>query len=64
MPSNEVADGDGSSQPKHGEPNSQTPPRRGYDDPSAYRLRRHLRRSNGIRGLDIRTPARRNRPCA
>ena len=58
-PVNETVDEAGNpfpSKPGFGVPDPRAPSRRVHDDPEVERLRSHLRRRNGIRGLEICSP--------
>jgi hypothetical protein len=58
-PPNETVDADGNpatSDPGFAVPDPRAPQRRAYDDPGVVALRAHLRRHNGIYGLEIVSP--------
>ncbi len=58
-PVNETVDDDGNPFPSRrgfGVPDPRAPQRRVYDDPDVQALRTHLKRHNGIRGLEICAP--------
>ena len=58
-PVNETVDGDGNPSPSQrgfGVPDPRAPGRRLYDDADVQRLREHLKRHNGLPGLDICGP--------
>ena len=59
-PVNETVDEAGKPNPPQrgfGVADPRAPARRAYDDPGVQRLRAHLRRHNGIRGVEICTPS-------
>jgi len=63
-PPNETVDEDGNpafSNPGFGVADPRAPARRAYDDPGVVELRRRLKGSNGIRGLEILNPDEVNR---
>jgi len=55
-PINETVDADGKPSPKLPVTDPRAPKRRAYDGPDVERLRTHLKKNNGIKGLEICSP--------
>ncbi len=55
-PINETVDADGKPSPRLAASDPRAPKRRAYDDPDVERLRTHLKKNNGIKGLEICSP--------